>query len=230
MCAIIDANVSHEVFGSSRPEAGKEFFVWLHDGSGFLVVGGRLLDELYSTQAREWARQAALSGQMKIVNSTDVAVKERELLDQHVLRSDDPHVIALALVSGARLLYSNDPGPSAGFRGQTACRRSKGQSLYDANTQKFLGIPIGDCWQDAIFADASGSFWWPFSNCVESRAWLGVVTGLGCPWDLVTEYGVEDEEQFAHGGATTMVRGQVVYTDGQIVMEPGHGRCLRPET
>ena len=29
--------------------------------------------------------------------------------------------------------------------------------------------------------------------------------------------------------ATTMVRGQVVYTDGRIVMEPGHGRCLRPE-
>lgn len=30
--------------------------------------------------------------------------------------------------------------------------------------------------------------------------------------------------------ATTMVRGQVVYADGQIVMEPGHGRCLRPGT
>ena len=30
--------------------------------------------------------------------------------------------------------------------------------------------------------------------------------------------------------ATTMVRGQTVYADGQIVMEPGHGRCLRPET
>lgn len=59
-------------------------------------------------QAREWARQAALSGRMKVVNSMDVAVKERELLDQHVLRSDDPHGVALAQVSGARLLYSND--------------------------------------------------------------------------------------------------------------------------
>lgn len=108
MCAIIDANVSHEVFGTSRPEAGEEFFAWINDGSGFLVTGGRLLDELYKTQAREWARQAALSGQMQVVNSTDIAVKERELLSQHVLRSDDPHVIALALVSGARLLYSND--------------------------------------------------------------------------------------------------------------------------
>ena len=28
--------------------------------------------------------------------------------------------------------------------------------------------------------------------------------------------------------ATTMVRGQVVYTDRRIVIEPGHGRCLRP--
>lgn len=30
--------------------------------------------------------------------------------------------------------------------------------------------------------------------------------------------------------AATMVRGQTVFTDGQIVMEPGHGRCLHPET
>ena len=30
MCAIIDANVSPEVFGSSRPEAGEEFFAWIN--------------------------------------------------------------------------------------------------------------------------------------------------------------------------------------------------------
>ena len=28
--------------------------------------------------------------------------------------------------------------------------------------------------------------------------------------------------------ATTMVRGQVVFTDGRIVMAPGHGRCIQP--
>ncbi len=30
--------------------------------------------------------------------------------------------------------------------------------------------------------------------------------------------------------ATTLVRGQVIYTNGRIIMEPGYGRCLRSDT
>ena len=46
MCAIVDANVAREVFGPSAPPAGEKFFAWLNKGSGRLVVGGKLLEEL----------------------------------------------------------------------------------------------------------------------------------------------------------------------------------------
>ena len=46
MCAIVDANVVSEVFGSNLPPAGEKFFDWLNKGSGRLIVGGKLLEEL----------------------------------------------------------------------------------------------------------------------------------------------------------------------------------------
>ena len=42
MCAIVDANVAYEVFGSDRPPAGKRFFDWQSSPRGQLVVGGKL--------------------------------------------------------------------------------------------------------------------------------------------------------------------------------------------
>ena len=51
MCAIVDANVAGEVFGEGVSPAGRKFFNWLNGGSGRLVVGGKLLQELEGTQS-----------------------------------------------------------------------------------------------------------------------------------------------------------------------------------
>ena len=40
MCAIVDANVAHEVFGTSQTPAGKRFYDWINEGQGRLVIGG----------------------------------------------------------------------------------------------------------------------------------------------------------------------------------------------
>ncbi len=48
MCAIVDANVVHEVFSSSSCPAGAKFLDWVNRGSGRLVAGGKLLQELES--------------------------------------------------------------------------------------------------------------------------------------------------------------------------------------
>ena len=106
MCAIVDANVAREVFGLDRPAAGAEFFKWINQEGGRLVTGGKLLEELERTPAREWVRQAMLSGFVRNVGDAEVDARAVELRDSCI--SNDPHVIALAQVSGARLLYSND--------------------------------------------------------------------------------------------------------------------------
>ena len=110
MCAIIDANVAHEVFGSNRPEAGQKFFEWVTTGIGRLVVGGKLLEELdkSSNGFRAVGQQLLFAGRMKIVDEGIVNAKTDQLLNEGLCGSDDQHIIALAQVSGARLLYTDD--------------------------------------------------------------------------------------------------------------------------
>ena len=110
MCAIVDANVVHEVFGANRPQAGKKFFDWIDRGSGILVVGGKLLEELDrgSPVFRKWRLAARRAGRVRIENRGEIKERMEELQREQTYSSDDPHVLALAQVSGARLLYSND--------------------------------------------------------------------------------------------------------------------------
>ena len=78
-----------------------------------LVVGGKALLELRrsSGEFREWLKEADRGGhrgRVRNVSSETVAARQAELERTGKLRSDDPHVIALAQVSGARLLYTKD--------------------------------------------------------------------------------------------------------------------------
>ncbi len=109
MCAIVDANVVGEVFGRDRPEAGERFFRWLNDGKGRLVTGGRLSRELgQSRQYLEWSVQARLAGVLYAEDEDSVRGRENAIRNGGLCESDDPHIIALAQISGARLLYTND--------------------------------------------------------------------------------------------------------------------------
>lgn len=108
MCAIIDANVVHEVFGQNKSPAGEGFFNWL-DKRGRLMIGGDLTGELFQARnLREWAAEAQRRGTLISVDNDKVIARTNELKMQQKCGSDDPHIIALAQVSGARLLYSND--------------------------------------------------------------------------------------------------------------------------
>ena len=110
MCAILDANVVHQVFGSNRPDAGEKFFQWLSSGKGRLVTGGKLFDELKGSSEgfRRWAVQARLSGRLREESKREVDTRTTELERDGEYKSDDPHVLALAQVSDVRLLYTND--------------------------------------------------------------------------------------------------------------------------
>ena len=108
MCAILDANVSNQVFGKDRPEAGVEFFEWLSSGPGRLVLGRKLRNELSKTSARKWLAQAVLAGRVRNVSDIRVDDQTETLQRGGICQSDDAHIIALAQISNARLLYSND--------------------------------------------------------------------------------------------------------------------------
>lgn len=137
MCAIVDANVVPEIFGSNLPPAGEKFFDWLNQGSGLLVVGGKLLEELEKSSAdfRLWGREAQLAGKMKIVNKSEVDARTKQLQSTAAIRSNDSHVIALAQVSGARLLYSNDGNLQKDFNDKRLIDAPRGK-VYSTSVNK----------------------------------------------------------------------------------------------
>ena len=139
MCAIVDANVVHEVFGSNLRPAGEKFFEWIETGSERLVVGGKLLEELEASSAgfREWASEAADAGKMRVVNKNEVDARTREIENEGGYESDDPHVIALARVSGARLLYSNDGNLQEDFKNKNLIDGPRGKVYSTRESKNF---------------------------------------------------------------------------------------------
>ena len=132
MCAILDANVAHEVFGSNAgqgTEAGKKFFEWLSCGKGNLVVGEHLGKELDKVPGfRQWAYQTKLKGQ-PLVKISDHRVNNeiRKTERRNDLKSNDQHIIALAQVSGARLLFSNDKDLHEDFKNSDIINYPRGK-------------------------------------------------------------------------------------------------------
>ena len=109
MCAILDASVVSQVFGEKRPPAGEAFFNWIAFRHGRLIVGGKLDQELERNgRFRMWIRGALLAGKARRLADSQVDVEADQLMRDGACKSNDAHVIALARLSGARLLYSND--------------------------------------------------------------------------------------------------------------------------
>ena len=110
MCAIIDANVTFEVFGRKQTEAGVQFRKWLDGDRGRLVVGGKNLKELRKNgNFKRWfTEERRRGGRVRQIKKEIISERKKALVRDRLLTSNDEHVVALALVSGARLLYSND--------------------------------------------------------------------------------------------------------------------------
>ena len=136
MCIIIDANVAHEVIGSPT-DAGRRVYVWLVDEAGIVATGGRSRTELLKTRFREIYQTLLLAG--KLYRYSDEEVDETEIAVSQTGRliSDDPHVIALALVSRCRLLFSRDQNLHEDFRNPLVLK-PRGHIYQDADHNHLL--------------------------------------------------------------------------------------------
>lgn len=133
MCAIVDANVRDQVFGGAQTDAGKYFLDWLlRPGGGTLALGGELRNEL-SDNGRNLGfmnayRQLRLDGRVKEeVPDGEVDTETSALKRQRVCRSNDAHVLALARLSGARLLFSNDRALQEDFKDSRIVNSPRGK-------------------------------------------------------------------------------------------------------
>lgn len=133
MCAILDADVVGLVFTSRATEAenesaSKRFFDWVDSGPGSLVAGGKLLSELdRNSNFQKWRKRAVSAGRITILDRVGVNQKACQVAPH--CKSDDPHVIAVALISNARFLYSNDDYLQKDFRNPNLVNNPRG-SVY----------------------------------------------------------------------------------------------------
>lgn len=108
MCLIIDNSKRDDFFKHPLGEKEEVILGWIR-AKGRIAVGGKLRRELIGSQKmKRLLVQLKLAGRLKEVDDAAVDLKEEEVKAQLVLESDDPHVIALALISGARLLHTAD--------------------------------------------------------------------------------------------------------------------------
>ena len=128
MCAIIDADVVAEAFGRKQTAAGQAFRHSVDYEGLRLVVGGELLDELDKHQSfRTWRSVARQYGRIQIVGRKIVDSLANQLRSSNSCNSNDAHVIALAQVSGARLLFSNDKSLHQDFKDKRLIDEPRGK-------------------------------------------------------------------------------------------------------
>ena len=141
MCIIVDAN-KLGVFLAEPPHADAvPIRQWLDRpaGVGALVysTGGKFADELGSKAKRKLADYRR-AGRARLVAASRFAEDEAELKASGRLRSDDAHVLALARVSGARLLYTADQDLIEDFKDHHLIQRPRGKIYSGAANADLL--------------------------------------------------------------------------------------------
>jgi predicted nucleic acid-binding protein len=113
MCIVIDMNVIGRVFDSNKNDSYKYQPVlnWILHQDGMLVVGGStFFEELRKlTKYLKFYNILNKAGKVKRINDEDVDAKMEELITLCDHRDfDDPHIVALLIVSGCKVLCTED--------------------------------------------------------------------------------------------------------------------------
>jgi hypothetical protein len=82
-----------------------------------VCIGGRLTVELSRTKLAKLLEEWVRSGQAMRCRDDEVSALEAELADE--TESDDPHIVALARLSGCRLLFTDDAALICDFKNTT---------------------------------------------------------------------------------------------------------------
>ena len=110
MCVIIDADVVNSATTSTATEAGRKFLEMISNGRLRLVIGGSRLNEEYSrcnAEFKKWLSRAIRTGHAFRIADETIDVEEAQMKNL-TRKSCDTHVLALARISGTRLVFTND--------------------------------------------------------------------------------------------------------------------------
>lgn len=139
MCIIIDANVGHEIHPPS--ENGRPVVDWIESGNGRLVIGGKNTEELRANgNVGRWLRALTQAGRVHMVPYSEVKAEEKIVGELGLCCSNDAHIVALARISGARLLFSSDRNLHSDFTNPDLISQPRGK-IYQAINHRHLLQP-----------------------------------------------------------------------------------------
>ena len=136
MCLIVDNNLASDFFCGSVPDLLPLKQAVL-DSVCCLYYGGQLRREyLCSPKVVRMLRQLDQAGRAKAVPDATVDARMKLVAPRCV--SDDPHIIALALESGARLLCSLDQALHTDFTNPKLINSPRGNVYQNTNHEHLV--------------------------------------------------------------------------------------------
>lgn len=140
MLLIIDANCATLVLCASPNADFKPVATAIAKGRKKVVIGGSKLKAEYQKLATVWRLLRTLdqAGRAQLIDDGEVDREQEYLLANVLMASDDSHVLALARVSGARLLCSHDQALHADFSNRNIIDRPRGKVYQDATHSHLL--------------------------------------------------------------------------------------------
>lgn len=139
MCMIVDTNRLGDFLAKPETPDAAPIHRWLRRGWGNLAfsMGGAFADELYRA-AKSRLLEYSRAGQATRFPDEQVEDEARRLKSEGVVRSNDAHVLALAKVSGARLLYSGDADLMADFKDGKILGKPRGKIYSGVKNKRLL--------------------------------------------------------------------------------------------
>ena len=139
MCIIVDTNKLGAFLADPADEDSRPVRKWLDRGAGSIVysTGGRFAREIRG-RVRAKLADYVRAGRAKLVPESRFAEDEHDLEARPDLRSDDPHVLALARAAGVRLLYTGDRNLILDFKDRNFIDRPRGKVYSGAHNAALL--------------------------------------------------------------------------------------------
>lgn len=144
MCLIIDTNVLTSMLDASHP-AGRLVLRWLLQGDGLLAQGGQLTEEARRVrEVQSTLLELKRAGRLFDAHAHDPTAFETAVqYYDGACTSNDAHVLAVAQLSGARTLATNDRALTEDFKNAALLPRPRGRVLHDESHGHLLKHDVG---------------------------------------------------------------------------------------
>jgi hypothetical protein len=147
VCLIVDANVAPKFLVQSSA-----IIDWLFGerGAPRLVAAGKLREELAKNQdVKRQLVQLDRAGRLISADADKLRREEQRLRAKAICASNDPHVLALAIVSGARTLATDDNALAADFKNKRIIDQPRGSIYRDPAMHRRLLRHTSSCGVDS---------------------------------------------------------------------------------